>query len=43
MATILASVGFNPYQKFKAEPSDYVLVASAVLVTALLLAWAIVG
>jgi hypothetical protein len=36
-------VGFNPYQKFQAKPSDYVLVASAVLVTVALLIWAIAG
>jgi hypothetical protein len=36
-------VGFNPYQKFQAKPSDYILVAAAVLVTALLVVWAITG
>jgi len=39
----MASVGFNPYQKFQAKPSDYVLVASAILICIALLAWAIAG
>jgi hypothetical protein len=36
-------VGFNPYRKFKASPADYVLVASALLVSLALVVWALVG
>jgi hypothetical protein len=42
-ATILTAVGFNPYRKFKAKPADYLLVASALAVSAALLAWAFIG
>ena len=31
LRTILTGVGYNPYRKFKASPSDYVLVAAALL------------
>jgi hypothetical protein len=43
LRTILRSVGYNPYRKFRARTSDYVLVAAAVVVAAALLAWAFVG
>jgi len=43
LATILTPVGYNPYRKFKARSSDYVLVACAVLVAIALLAWAFLG
>jgi hypothetical protein len=36
-------VGFNPYRRFKAKPADYVLVASALVVSAALLVWAFIG
>jgi len=36
-------MGFNPYRKFRAAPSDYVLVALAVLVALSLVAWAFLG
>jgi hypothetical protein len=36
-------VGFNPYHKFSAKPSDYVLVVAGVLVAAALVAWAFLG
>jgi hypothetical protein len=41
--TILTAVGFNPYQKFKAKPADYALVAAALLVSLALLIWAFAG
>lgn len=36
-------VGFNPYRRFKARPSDYVLVAVCILAAIALLAWAFAG
>jgi hypothetical protein len=36
-------VGYNPYRKFTAKPADYVLVVSALVVSAALLAWAFLG
>jgi hypothetical protein len=36
-------VGFNPYRKFRAKPADYALVATAVLIAILLVAWAFLG
>jgi hypothetical protein len=36
-------VGFNPHRKYRRTPADYALVAAAVLVCALLVAWAIMG
>jgi hypothetical protein len=42
-ATILTPVGYNPYRKFRARPSDYVLVAAALLVCLGLLVWAFAG
>jgi hypothetical protein len=36
-------VGFNPYRKFRAKPADYALVAAAVLIAILLVAWAFLG
>jgi hypothetical protein len=41
--TILTPVGFNPYRKFRARPTDYALVVAAVLVVLALVAWALVG
>jgi len=41
--TILIDVGYNPYRKFRAKPSDYVLVAFAVVVALALVAWAFLG
>jgi hypothetical protein len=36
-------VGFNPHRTYRRRPSDYVMVAAAVLATAALLAWALLG
>lgn len=36
-------MGFNPYRKFTAKPSDYVFVAVALLVVIALVAWAFFG
>lgn len=36
-------VGFNPYRKFRARPSDYLFVAAGVVVAAALVAWAFLG
>lgn len=43
MATILMAVGYNPYRKYKAKPSDYVMVATAILVALALVAWGVLG
>jgi len=43
LRTILTDVGYNPYRKFKASPSDYVLVVVALAVALALLAWAFFG
>jgi hypothetical protein len=43
LRTILTAVGYNPYRKFKARPSDYVLVAVALLVALAALGWAFLG
>ena len=40
---ILTTVGYNPYRKFQARPSDYLLVALAVIVAIALVAWAFLG
>jgi hypothetical protein len=36
-------VGFDPYRKFRARPADYVFVAAALIVAAVLLIWAFFG
>jgi len=36
-------VGFNPFRQQRRRASDYVLVAAAMAVVALLLIWALVG
>jgi hypothetical protein len=36
-------MGYNPYRKFRARPSDYVLVVAAVAVALGLTAWGIFG
>jgi len=36
-------VGFNPYRKFRAQPADYALVGSALIVSIALLIWAFAG
>ncbi len=43
LRTILTGMGFNPYRKFSAKPSDYVLVSAAILVALAALAWAFLG
>jgi hypothetical protein len=42
-ANILTAVGLNPYRKFRARPSDYVLVAAAIAAATALVAWAVFG
>jgi hypothetical protein len=36
-------MGFNPYRKFKARPTDYVLVAVALVTALALVLWAVAG
>jgi hypothetical protein len=36
-------VGFDPYRQRKRRPSDYVMVAAAVVVCIALIAWALLG
>jgi hypothetical protein len=36
-------MGYNPYRRFRARPTDYVLVVAAVLVALLLVLWALLG
>jgi hypothetical protein len=36
-------MGYNPYRKFRARPSDYVLLVVVFAVAAGLVVWAIVG
>lgn len=43
MANILTKVGYNPYRKFRARPSDYLLVAVCLVVALSLVLWAAVG
>jgi len=43
LATILSSVGFNPYHKVRRRPSDLIFVAAAVVVAAVLVLWALLG
>jgi hypothetical protein len=37
----MATMGFNPYRKFRARGADYVLVASAFVVVVVLIGWAV--
>jgi hypothetical protein len=41
--TILTAVGFNPYRKFRARPTDYALVIAALVVAVALVAWGLLG
>jgi hypothetical protein len=41
--TILTAVGFNPYRRFKARPTDYALVVAAVALALALVGWALLG
>jgi hypothetical protein len=41
-AGTMARVGFNPFRPQKRRSSDYVLVAAAFVVIALVLAWALI-
>src|SRR6266508_4544126 len=41
--TILVAVGFNPFRQQRRSPADYVMVAAAMVVIALLVAWALFG
>jgi hypothetical protein len=36
-------MGFNPYRKFTARPSDYVFVGLAILIALALVGWAFFG
>jgi hypothetical protein len=36
-------VGLNPFRQQRRSPADYVLVAAAVIVTLLLVLWALLG
>lgn len=36
-------MGFNPHRQYRRTPADYAMVAAAVIVCALLLAWAFFG
>jgi hypothetical protein len=36
-------MGFNPYRKYRANATDKVLVVAALVVCALLVAWALLG
>jgi len=36
-------VGYNPYRKFNAKPTDYVLVVVAIIIALAALGWAILG
>jgi hypothetical protein len=37
------AVGFNPYRRFRARPTDYLLVAAAIVVVLALVIWAFAG
>jgi hypothetical protein len=39
----MPAVGFNPYRRHRRRPSDYVMVAAAFVVVAVLLVWAVAG
>ncbi len=39
----MPAVGFNPFRQHRRRPSDYVLVAAAFVVVAVLLLWAMMG
>jgi len=36
-------VGFNPYRKFRAKPSDYLMVGASLIIAAGLVVWAFFG
>jgi hypothetical protein len=36
-------VGYNPYRRFRARPSDYVLVLVAIVVVLALVVWGFAG
>jgi hypothetical protein len=39
----MPGVGFNPFRQHRRRPSDYVMVAAAFVVVAVLLLWAVMG
>jgi len=41
--TILTAMGFNPHRTYRRTKADYAMVAGAVVVCLLLLAWAFLG
>jgi hypothetical protein len=40
---MISAVGFNPYRQMRRRPSDYVFVAAALVVAAVLVLWALLG
>ena len=42
-ATIITAMGFNPFRQQRRRTGDYVLVAAAFVVIALLVLWAFLG
>lgn len=36
-------VGFNPFRQQRRRPTDYLMVAAAFVVVAILLTWAVIG
>jgi hypothetical protein len=36
-------VGFNPYRRFRAQAADYLMVAGALVLIAVLVLWALLG
>jgi len=36
-------MGFNPHRKYRASPTDYALVVSALVISIALLVWALAG
>lgn len=41
--TILTTMGFNPHRRTRKSPADYLMVAAALTVCVLLLAWALLA
>ena len=41
--TIISSVGFNPYRKFRARTGDYVMVGAAIAIAVALVIWAVLA
>lgn len=41
LCAMLAGMGLNPYRKVRRSPADYLMVAGAVVVCVVLVAWAL--